>query len=101
MSAYKRHILINLPLNIRSIELFLILEIVVYSNLLILQFKLIRHLKFANKVIDAIDINNILHHKDVTKSIPAYFQHQSAPKISFAYTRQIESKKIQLQTIST
>ena len=45
------------------------------------------HLKFANKGIDAININNILHHKDVTKSIPAYFKHQSAPKISYSYTR--------------
>ena len=50
------------------------------------------HLKFANKGIDAININNILHHKDVTKSIPAYFKHQSAPKISYSYTRPIASK---------
>ena len=39
------------------------------------------HLKFTNKGIDAININNILHHKDVTKSIPPYFKHQSAQKI--------------------
>ena len=39
----------------------------------------------------AININNIIHHKDVTKSIPAYFKHQSAPKISYAYTRPIAS----------
>ena len=50
------------------------------------------HLKFANKGIDAININNILHHKDVTKSIPAYFKHQCAPKISYSYTRPIASK---------
>ena len=50
------------------------------------------HLKFANKGIDAININNILHHKDVIKSIPAYFKHQCAPKISYSYTRPIASK---------
>ena len=50
------------------------------------------YLEFANKGIDAININNILHHKDVTKSIPAYFKHQSAPKISYSYTRPIASK---------
>ena len=50
------------------------------------------HLNFANKGIDAIDINNILHHKDVTKSIPAYFKQQCAPKISYSYTRPIASK---------
>ena len=50
------------------------------------------HIKFANKGIDAINIDNILHHKDVTKSIPAYFKHQSAPKISYSYTRPIASK---------
>ena len=31
------------------------------------------HLKFANKGIDAININNILHNKNVTKTIPPYF----------------------------
>ena len=34
----------------------------------------------------------ILHHKYVTKSIPPYFKHQSAPKISYSYTRPIASK---------
>ena len=35
---------------------------------------------------------NILHHKDVTESIPAYFKHQCAPQISYSYTRPIASK---------
>ena len=39
------------------------------------------HLKFANKGIDAININNILHDKHVRKSIPPYFKYQANPKI--------------------
>ena len=50
------------------------------------------HLKFANKGIDAININNILHNKNVRKTIPPYFKYQSNPKISYTYTRSIASK---------
>ena len=50
------------------------------------------HLKFANKGIDAININNILHNKNVRRTIPPYFKYQSNPKISYTYTRSIASK---------
>ena len=50
------------------------------------------HLKFANKGIDAININNILHNKNVRKTIPPYFKYQSNPKISYTYTHSIASK---------
>ena len=48
------------------------------------------HLKFANKGIDAININNILHNKHVRNTIPPYFKYQANPKIS--YSRSIASK---------
>ena len=50
------------------------------------------HLKFANKGIDAININNILHNKHVRKTIPLYFKYQANPKISYTYSRSIASK---------
>ena len=50
------------------------------------------HLKFANKGIDAININNILHNKHVRKTIPPYFKYQANPKISYTYSRSIASK---------
>ena len=49
-------------------------------------------MKFANKGIDAININNILHNKNVRKTIPPYFKYQSNPNISYTYTRSIASK---------
>ena len=50
------------------------------------------NIPFANKGIDAININNILHNKNVRKAIPPYFKCQSNPKISYTYTRSIASK---------
>ena len=47
---------------------------------------------FANKGIDAINISNILHHKDVMRKVPPYFKNQSAPKVSYTYTSSIASK---------
>ena len=50
-------------------------------------------MKFANEGIDAINIGNILNHRDVVKNIPPYFKCQT-PKISYTYTNSIASKKI-------
>ena len=52
------------------------------------------NMKFANKGIDAINIGNILNHRDVVKNIPPYFKCQATPKISYSYTNSIASKKI-------
>ena len=41
-------------------------------------------MKFANKGINAININNILHNKNVRKT---YLKYQSNPNISYSYTR--------------
>ena len=48
--------------------------------------------KFANKGIDAINIENILNHRDIVKNIPSYFKYQTTPKISYTYTNSIASK---------
>jgi hypothetical protein len=50
------------------------------------------HLKFDNKGIDAININNILNHKNVQSYIPPYFKMTSTPCISYRYTSTIASK---------
>ena len=50
------------------------------------------YLKFAIKGINAININNFLHNKNVRKTIPPYFKYQSNPKISYTYTRSIAPK---------
>ena len=50
------------------------------------------NMKFANKGIDAINIGNILNHRDVVKNIPPYFKCQTTPKISYTYTNSIASK---------
>ena len=47
---------------------------------------------FSNKGIDAINISNVLHHKEVTSKIPPYFQNQSVPIISYSYTKTIAPK---------
>ena len=44
------------------------------------------------KGIDALNIGNILNHKEVTKHIPVYFKYQTTPKISYTYTRSVASK---------
>ena len=44
-------------------------------------------LSFANKGIDGINLDNILHHKSVKSKIPPYFNDQSVPIISYFYTR--------------
>jgi hypothetical protein len=49
-------------------------------------------LRFANKGIDAINISNILHHKDVQKKIPNYFKNHTQPKVSYSYTGSIATK---------
>jgi len=49
-------------------------------------------LSFANKGLDGINLDNILHHKSVKYKIPPYYKNQSAPIISYVYTRPIASK---------
>jgi hypothetical protein len=48
-----------------------------------------RHIPFANKGIDAINISNILNRKEVVKEIPPYFKNQSVPIVSYSYTNSI------------
>ena len=50
------------------------------------------NMKFANKGIDALNIGNILNHRDVVKNIPLYFKCQTTPNISYIYTNSIASK---------
>jgi hypothetical protein len=50
------------------------------------------HLKFYNKGIDAVNINNILNHKNVQSCIPPYYKMKSTPCISYRYTSTIASK---------
>jgi hypothetical protein len=50
------------------------------------------HLKFDNKGIDAVNINNILSNKNVQSCIPPYFKMKSAPCISYRHTLTIASK---------
>jgi hypothetical protein len=50
------------------------------------------HLKFDNKGIDAVNINNILNHKNVHSCIPPYFKMKSTPCISYRYSSTIASK---------
>ena len=47
---------------------------------------------FANKGLDAINISNILHNKNIKCKIPSYFEDKSVPTISDTYTKPIESK---------
>ena len=49
-------------------------------------------IEFANKGLDAINISNILHHKDVQSKVPPYFKNQSVPLISYSYTKPIATK---------
>ena len=49
-------------------------------------------IQFSNKGIDAINISNVLHHKEVTSKVPPYFQNQSVPIISYSYTKTIAPK---------
>jgi hypothetical protein len=51
-------------------------------------------LSFANKGLDGINLDNILHHKFVKFKIPPYSKDQSVLIISYLYTRPIASKKI-------
>jgi hypothetical protein len=50
------------------------------------------HLKFHNKGIDAVNVNNILNNKKVQSCIPPYFKMKSTPCISYRYTYNIASK---------
>ena len=50
------------------------------------------HLKFDNKGIDAVNINNILNHKNVQSCIPPYFKMKSTPCISYRYSSTIAPK---------
>jgi hypothetical protein len=47
---------------------------------------------FDNKGIDAININNILNHKDVLSFIPPHFKMKSTHCISYRYTSTITSQ---------
>ena len=49
-------------------------------------------IKFANKVIDALNFSNILNQKSVQSNIPPYFQNKESPCISYSYTRSVASK---------
>ena len=49
-------------------------------------------LDFRNKGLDAVSISNILNHKKVTSTIPAYFKNQSPPIISYSYSSPIAPK---------
>ena len=49
-------------------------------------------LDFRNKDLDAVNISNILNHKKVTSTIPAYFKNQSPPVISYSYSSPIAPK---------
>jgi len=46
---------------------------------------------FINKGIDAINLANILNHKNVTSKIPPYFKGKSITIISYSYTQPIAS----------
>jgi hypothetical protein len=50
------------------------------------------HLKFDNKGIDAVNVNNILNHKKVQSCIPPYFKMKSTPCISHRYISTFASK---------
>jgi hypothetical protein len=49
------------------------------------------HLKFDNKGIDAVDINNILNYENVQFFIPPNFKMKSTPCISNRYTSTVTS----------
>ena len=49
-------------------------------------------LRFINKGIDAVNVSNILHNKNVRSTIPPYFKNQSVPVLSYKYTKTISSK---------
>ena len=49
-------------------------------------------LDFRNKGLDAVNISNIVNHKKVTSTIPAYFKNQSPPIISYSYSSPIAPK---------
>ena len=49
-------------------------------------------LDFRNKGLDAVNISNILNHKKLTSTIPAYFKNQSPPIISYRYSSPIAPK---------
>ena len=49
-------------------------------------------LDFRNKGLDTVNISNILNHKKVTSTIPAYFKNQSPPIISYSYSSPIAPK---------
>ena len=49
-------------------------------------------LNFANKGLDAINLSNILHSKNVRSKVPPYFKDQTVPLISYTYTKPIATK---------
>ena len=49
-------------------------------------------LDFRNKGLVAVNISNILNHKKVTSTIPAYFKNKSPPIISYSYSSPIAPK---------
>ena len=52
------------------------------------------NVKFANKGIDALNVNNVLNQKSVQIKISTYFQYKESPCISYSYTRSVASKII-------
>ena len=55
-------------------------------------------LDFRNKGLDAVNINNILNHKKVTSTIPAYFKNQSPP-IIYSYSSPIAPKMFNYKNV--
>ena len=56
-------------------------------------------LDFRNKGLDAVKIGNILNHKKVTSTIPAYLKKQSPPIISYSYSSPIAPKIFNYQNV--
>jgi hypothetical protein len=51
---------------------------------------------FANKALDAINLDNIVHHKSVKAMVPPYFKDQSLPIISYSYSSSIAPKILKI-----
>ena len=51
--------------------------------------RMFMNLTFHNKGIEMIDLQGILHHKNVLKTIPAFVRQQEPPIVSYSYTNHI------------
>ena len=56
-------------------------------------------LDFRNKGLGTVNISNILNHKRVTSTIPAYFKNQSQPIISYNYSSSIAPKNFNYKNV--